>query len=29
VGTTERGEEDVVDELDLTRLTEEPTLAST
>jgi len=28
VGTTER-EEDVVDELDLTRLTEEPTLAST
>lgn len=29
VGTTEREEEDVVDELDLTRLTEEPTLAST
>lgn len=29
VGTTERGEEDVVDELDLTRLTEESTLAST
>jgi len=29
VGTTEREEEDVVDELDLTRVTEEPTLAST
>ena len=29
VGTTEREEEDVVDELDLTRLTEEPILAST
>lgn len=29
VGTTEREEEDVVDELDLTRLTEEPTRAST
>jgi len=26
---TEREEEDVVDELDLTRLAEEPTLAST
>lgn len=29
VVTTEREEEDVVDELDLTRLAEEPTLAST
>lgn len=29
VGTTEREEDDVVDELDLTRLTEEPTRAST
>lgn len=29
VGTTEREEEDVVDELDLTGLTEESTLAST